>query len=333
MALNNDAKYQSLNQLLQWSIANSSPEALAAATASATAAEGTTTTTDTSSSSAAPSLEPIDPKWLDAMFPDEAKKMKETLVVLANTEASLDERELALEDLLFMVENIDAASDLCRIDGVAPLLMLVRRTEAPPSLRIGAAWVLATASQNNPFTQEIILNHGGMATAVGLLDDLASVLVGGSPSPLDDDELPSPLALDRSVAPGEPDLDAIALAKKLLSLVSALIEHRDGLAALLAAADDDIHSPLKVLGTLLHLPFAAQPVCALVTRTLVLVNKLFTRDSASETVAPALNDSNPLIEALVALVVSPGLDVDDYLALAEAAVAAVVSGGALSPLA
>lgn len=171
----------SLNQMLQWSIKHSDPEALAAA------------------KSKNKKLEPIPPELLDAMFPDEAKKMKEAVATASDADAELDARELALDDLLFMVENIDAAADLPKINGVEPLLVLMEDPSTPPTLREGAGFVLSTACQHNAYTQAAVLNRRGLSRTAAVT---SSALQDGS----------------------------LGLARKCVAVLSALIEHPRGYA-------------------------------------------------------------------------------------------------------
>eukprot|EP00762_Andalucia_godoyi_P002812 ANDGO_04465.mRNA.1 Hsp70 nucleotide exchange factor FES1 len=67
----------------------------------------------------------IDKKWMDALFPDDFKKMKECMAVIENVEAGDQARMMAAEDLELMCESIDNSNDLHKMDGITRLLKIV----------------------------------------------------------------------------------------------------------------------------------------------------------------------------------------------------------------
>jgi hsp70-interacting protein len=75
--------------------------------------------------------------------------------------AALAERERLLDELLELVESIDAARDLARAGGL-PMLLRLMAPAAPPSLRARAAEVAATCCQNNPEVQAAFVEGGAL---------------------------------------------------------------------------------------------------------------------------------------------------------------------------
>ncbi|KAJ7533212.1 hypothetical protein O6H91_13G037900 [Diphasiastrum complanatum] len=84
--------------------------------------------------------------------------MKIAIKDLQNSSLSTEERQLALQELLVLVEPIDNAIDLNKLGGLVALVNELERDEE--ELRTTAAWVLGKASQNNPDVQKQILHLG-----------------------------------------------------------------------------------------------------------------------------------------------------------------------------
>lgn len=200
-----DAK---LNELLKWSIENSSPEELHrqalragthVTTSDTTITTGNTTTTATTpaatttsaalgnTSSTAPlmlehsvpssapvpeptSVQQMDPKWMDIVLgQSDVVRMKEARDVLLNPSATKEELEEALDNLLFLIESIDNANDLHTIGGLKPVISCLKSPHS--SVRMGAAWVLATAAQNNAKVQGQITEQDGLALLLEVLNN------------------------------------------------------------------------------------------------------------------------------------------------------------------
>ncbi|XP_040181660.1 hsp70-binding protein 1 [Rana temporaria] len=103
---------------------------------------------------------------------DEVQHMKECLKEL-NTDTSdeegYDRKENALEFLADLCENLDNASDFCKLGGME--LLLNRYLSCPEAeLRWRAADLVGTCSQNVPFVQECALCLGAMSKLLQLLD-------------------------------------------------------------------------------------------------------------------------------------------------------------------
>ncbi|KAJ7533211.1 hypothetical protein O6H91_13G037900 [Diphasiastrum complanatum] len=91
-------------------------------------------------------------------MPSDAELMKIAIKDLQNSSLSTEERQLALQELLVLVEPIDNAIDLNKLGGLVALVNELERDEE--ELRTTAAWVLGKASQNNPDVQKQILHLG-----------------------------------------------------------------------------------------------------------------------------------------------------------------------------
>lgn len=133
--------------LLKWSIAHS---------------DGTGTTRN---------LSEEDRKWfmeaMQAQTIDVVKRMKEITLVMQTPENVLEEQgvtatdiEDMLDELQEHVESIDMANDLHSIGGLTPLLNYLKNSHA--NIRAKAAEVVSTIVQNNPKSQQLVMDANGM---------------------------------------------------------------------------------------------------------------------------------------------------------------------------
>lgn len=89
----------------------------------------------------------------------DADRMKEALAVINDTGESQERKEYALDLILFAIEDMDNACDFVKFDGgLATLLRLLDDRNA--TMRLGAAWLLGTLTQNNPKAQAAVLGTG-----------------------------------------------------------------------------------------------------------------------------------------------------------------------------
>lgn len=143
-----DAK---LNELLKWSIENSS------------STEGTP-------SNAPVTHRPIDPQTMAALFggPSEAELMRAAMDVITNTdpEVTLDDKLVAFDNFEQLIESLDNANNLAPLSLWTPLLDLLAHEER--ELRRMAAWCVGTAVQNNEPSQERLVALGGIPRLVAL---------------------------------------------------------------------------------------------------------------------------------------------------------------------
>ncbi|KAM1191430.1 hypothetical protein PS2_011721 [Malus domestica] len=99
--------------------------------------------------------------------PSDAQLMQIAIDDLSNSSLSLEDRHRALEELLVLVEPIDNANDLDKLGGIAAVIGELNHGDA--DTRKLAAWVLGTASQNNPVVQKQVLEHGALPKLVKMV--------------------------------------------------------------------------------------------------------------------------------------------------------------------
>ncbi|KIM51781.1 hypothetical protein SCLCIDRAFT_1224178 [Scleroderma citrinum Foug A] len=102
----------------------------------------------------APQRKDIDPVLIDHILgkPD-AQLMKEALEVAVDASNDEDIRLTALDDLEMLVENIDNANDLKKLNMWEPLHGFLSAATTTDPLRMQTLWVIGTALQNNPAAQ------------------------------------------------------------------------------------------------------------------------------------------------------------------------------------
>nr|XP_043609807.1 hsp70 nucleotide exchange factor fes1-like [Erigeron canadensis]XP_043609808.1 hsp70 nucleotide exchange factor fes1-like [Erigeron canadensis] len=112
-----------------------------------------------------------DRKWfmeaMQAQTIDVVKRMKEITLVMQTPDNILEEQgvtstdlEDMLEELQDHVESIDMANDLNSIGGLAPLLKYLSNSHA--NIRAKASEVVSTIVQNNPKSQQLVMDANGM---------------------------------------------------------------------------------------------------------------------------------------------------------------------------
>lgn len=112
-----------------------------------------------------------DRKWfmeaMQAQTIDVVKRMKEISAVMQTPQevleahgVTVEEMEGLLEELQEHVESIDMANDLHTIGGLVPLLGYLKNPHA--LLRARAAEVLSTIVQNNPKSQQLVMEANGL---------------------------------------------------------------------------------------------------------------------------------------------------------------------------
>ncbi|ORX63582.1 hypothetical protein DL89DRAFT_273237 [Linderina pennispora] len=115
-----------------------------------------------------PEPKKIDPEILDAILGKPA-----CVDAAEDTTQSVDDREIALDNLEMLIENIDNAANL------QPLALwprLVKLLDDPePSVRTGVLWVMGTAVQHNPKAQK---SFGSNSCLKAVLEVLREDTVG-----------------------------------------------------------------------------------------------------------------------------------------------------------
>jgi hsp70-interacting protein len=89
--------------------------------------------------------------------------------VILDKEKSLDIRLANFDELELLVESVDNAMDLQAL-GMWPILLSILEKEEESELRMYAAWVMATATQNNPKAQEAFERASGIPIVLKALD-------------------------------------------------------------------------------------------------------------------------------------------------------------------
>ena len=140
-----------LNELLKWSVENSS-------------------TTANDPDAAPPSNRHLSPEALNALMggPSDADLMKASMAaILSNDPAiTLDDKLIAFDNFEQLIENLDNANNLSPLALWTPLLSCLSAEEG--EIRRMAAWCVGTAVQNNEKSQERLLAMGGIPPLVNL---------------------------------------------------------------------------------------------------------------------------------------------------------------------
>jgi hsp70-interacting protein len=117
-----------------------------------------------------PQRDPADYVWLrEALnnLEDDVQKMKRLVEVLKKEDTKDTEKAYALEELQYLVEDIDNAQDLHKIEGYVPVLRLLSSPDT--DVRRWATWVISTCAQNNPWAQQRALEKGTLPRILNLL--------------------------------------------------------------------------------------------------------------------------------------------------------------------
>ncbi|KAF8192808.1 nucleotide exchange factor Fes1-domain-containing protein [Mycena galopus ATCC 62051] len=140
-----------MESLLRWGIENSSAA--------------------TDGSSAPPvRRQDLDPGIIDMILgKSDAELMKEDMTVAKDESQSESARVDALDHLEMLIEQIDNANNLEKLQMWSPLQSLV--TSAPTSsIKMQALWVIGTALQNNPAAQDAYASHDPLPVLTGCLE-------------------------------------------------------------------------------------------------------------------------------------------------------------------
>eukprot|EP01126_Amoeba_proteus_P023070 TRINITY_DN2322_c0_g1_i8.p1 TRINITY_DN2322_c0_g1~~TRINITY_DN2322_c0_g1_i8.p1 ORF type:complete len:201 (+),score=28.88 TRINITY_DN2322_c0_g1_i8:177-779(+) len=105
--------------------------------------------------------DPADYVWLEKALnglQNDAEKMKKLVQTLTEPGRLDNEIIYALEGIQYFVEDFDLANDLHKVKGFEPVVSLL--THANPQVRMWAAWIVASVTQNHAQTQQIALQKG-----------------------------------------------------------------------------------------------------------------------------------------------------------------------------
>jgi hypothetical protein len=138
------ANQESLNQLLQWGIENSS----------ASQSDPTSSTTRPASN--------LNPKLLSELLggPSDADLMRMAMTSILSASVPTSEKLIAWENFELLIEQIDNANNMEPLGLWPPLITQLSHEEA--EMRRCAAGCVAAAVQNNVKSQEIAVEHAGL---------------------------------------------------------------------------------------------------------------------------------------------------------------------------
>ncbi|GBC02951.1 hypothetical protein RclHR1_00490037 [Rhizophagus clarus] len=146
-------KTNSMEKLLKWSIENSDSSG--------------------DSPQPPPQNEPekkIDPGVIDAILgKSDAARIREAVEIISNPNETLENKEIAFDNLEMLVEQIDNAIDIENMNLWPKLLSFLSFSEH--TLRKHAVWVCGTAIQNNIRAQKAFAEKGGIKLILNLLKD------------------------------------------------------------------------------------------------------------------------------------------------------------------
>ncbi|KAJ3746361.1 nucleotide exchange factor Fes1-domain-containing protein [Lentinula detonsa] len=153
-----------MQSLLRWGIENSTPQ----------------TQTQTQIQP-----KPLDPSIIDIILgKSDAERMKDALAIAVSADkVDVDDRVNALDDLEMLVEQIDNANNLEKLNMWGPLHGLLTPTTPTPDferIRTHAIWVIGTAVQNNPAAQDAYLKLNPIPLLTSFLAPPATSKESGS---------------------------------------------------------------------------------------------------------------------------------------------------------
>jgi len=125
---------------------------------------------------------------VDALLRDEGKAMRDIISKVAdhrNVSRSDDELEVSLYDLQELIEQVDHAGNLHRMNGMLPLLDIGLGTSRGSSTRSLALWTLGIAAQNNEPVQNDLLELDGLQLLIGRLPLCQVATEGPLPEPVE----------------------------------------------------------------------------------------------------------------------------------------------------
>ncbi|KAF7162240.1 hypothetical protein CNMCM5623_007635 [Aspergillus felis] len=143
-----------MNNLLKWSIENSTSAQQAG---------------DSNSAAPAPtSRSNLNPELLSALFggPSDADLMKAAMEALHSDEVDLENKMIAFDNFEQLIESIDNANNLEPLGLWTPLVELLKHEEA--EMRRMAAWCIGTAVQNNEKAQDKLIVFNVLPTLVAM---------------------------------------------------------------------------------------------------------------------------------------------------------------------
>ncbi|WOL16192.1 hypothetical protein Cni_G24974 [Canna indica] len=154
-----DGGFSSLESMLQWAIGHSDPEKLKEK------AEDAHRLSESELKKRQLEIKELMEKL---KMPSDAELMKIAIADLKNSSVSLEDRQRALDELLFLVEPIDNANDLDKLGGLVIVIRELDNSET--GIRTTAAWIIGKACQNNALVQNQVLSHGALAKLMKMVN-------------------------------------------------------------------------------------------------------------------------------------------------------------------
>ena len=116
-----------------------------------------------------PTRDPEDYEWLKkalAQIKSDAERMENCLAILRESEADKESKLVAMEEILYFVEDLDNANDFCKkLKGSKDMIALLNPTE-DSTVRSGAGDIIGTLSQNNIICQGILMADGAIPAII-----------------------------------------------------------------------------------------------------------------------------------------------------------------------
>lgn len=110
-----------------------------------------------------------DPKMLEQLFggPDEPTLMKQAMMVVENPDATDENKIIALDNFDMLIENLDNANN---IENMKLWPAIVAQLSSPnEEIQVLALSIIATATQNNPKSQEAFIKQdNGLSKLISL---------------------------------------------------------------------------------------------------------------------------------------------------------------------
>lgn len=102
-----------------------------------------------------------------AMGPSDADNMRISVACIADSEATKENLDIALDNLEMLVESIDNAKDMEKMGLWTPLMEKLQYEQNVTSdltahIQEGILWVIGTAAQNNPIVQQLMVSKYDM---------------------------------------------------------------------------------------------------------------------------------------------------------------------------
>jgi hypothetical protein len=101
------------------------------------------------------------------LCPDVIKQLKDNIAIVRGNPTK-DQLYVALDRLLFLVEDIDAADWFVDLNGYDDAFRLIDDPDS--EVRMAAAWIIANTLQNNPKDQQKFLDKYGLAPVFASFD-------------------------------------------------------------------------------------------------------------------------------------------------------------------